>query len=328
MSVEELNQRIADLQQQLTTAQAEAVEAKRGRVVISRERKLSKLAGRPKSTTDPDVSDWLADMRQHITELDEPQKIDIIMGHIIGEVSQEVRLRPEAERDTADKILKIIEDSFKDTDSLASLNQKFFNRKQEATETVQSYSRALLKLNVRIDKKGGTALNDSTIITKFIDGLIDQSLKRELRRLAKDEVYTFANFRQKVLELVEDDESDIAQKQAKDRGVTAEKQEPDLAALLQQSLELQKKMFEELKTQRTQNFSSKSSKKTAKEDGASATAATAATGKSDDKDSSRFPPSMRGPCYICGKMGHIAYNCYFNKKNKNKNKDSTEKSEN
>ena len=64
-------------------------------------------------------------------------------------------MRPLADRNTADKILAIIDSSFKDTVSLAVLSQTLFNRVQQPTETIQSYSLALLKLNEKIKQKGG-----------------------------------------------------------------------------------------------------------------------------------------------------------------------------
>jgi hypothetical protein len=319
MDAEQLQERVTALEQELQTAQNEVAAAKKSRIVISRERKLSKLAGRPKSAADPEVSDWLLDIRQHITDLDEPQKIDIIMGQISGEVREEVRLRPAEDRDTAEKILKIIEDNFKDVDSLACLNQKFFNRKQEASESVQSYSRALMKLNSRIQKKSGNALSDDTLITKFIDGLRDSSLKMELRRMSKEEDRTFSEFRQEVLQLVEDDETEAPKKEAKDRSVAAVKQEPDLAQMLQQSLQLQKTLLEELK----RHSGASGSKKKTTDSTASASESTSKVDKA-----ARFAPSSKGPCYICGKMGHVAFNCYFNKKNKKPKSDQAQQSEN
>ena len=304
MSVQELQQQVDALTQQLA-------EAKKSRVVVTRERKLQKLAGRPKTSTDVEVSDWLIDIRQHIADLDETQKLDIIMGHITGGVREEVRLRAEAERDTAEKIFKIIEDNFKEVDSLASLNKKFFNRTQEAKESVQSFSRALMKFNSRIQQKGGTALDDKTLNLKLIDGLSDSSLKRELRRLDKeDEALTFTAFRQRVLEIVADDECDV--EVAKDREVKVNP-ESEMVALLKQSMELQKQTLEELKKHNS-GATSKPPPAAKSSDASKATT---------PAENPRFPPSPYGPCYICGKSGHTAYRCYFNKKNKrDKSKDA------
>ena len=142
-------------------------------VLISQERKLQKLNGRPKTESDPEVSDWISDMKVHVEELDENQKIDTIMGHLGGEAKDEVKLRPLADRNTADKILAIIDSSFRDTASIAVLSQTLFNRVQQPTETIQSYSLALLKLNEKIKQKGGAALDDFALIDKFVEGLVD-----------------------------------------------------------------------------------------------------------------------------------------------------------
>lgn len=296
MAEQELRDQVDDLNRQLT-------EARKSRVIVTRERKLSKLAGRPKTSTDVDVTDWLMDIRQHIADLEENQKIDIIMGHITGDVREEVKLRAAGDRDTAVKILKIIEDNFKEVDSLASLNKKFFNRSQEAKESVQSFSRALMKLNSRIQQKGGAALTDKTLIMKLIDGLQDSSLKRELRRLSKEEEHTFPVFRQKVLDLVEEDECEVLV--AKDREVKVSP-ESEMVALLKQSMELQKQTLEELKKRNSASASKPST-----------TGKPVVNSKADaSAGTPRFQPNPLGPCFICAKPGHIADKCYFNRKNK------------
>ena len=311
MADEGLQAQVNELTRQLT-------EARKSRVVVTRERKLSKLAGRPKTSTDVDVTDWLLDIRQHVADLEETQKIDIIMGHITGDVREEVKLRAEGERDTAAKILKIIEDNFKESDSLASLNKQFFNRCQGSQESVQSYSRVLMKINSRILHKGGTALSDDTMVMKLIDGLRDSSLKRDLRRLKKEgeEVLSFAQFRKKVMELVEEDECDVVV--AKDKEVKVSP-ESEMVALLKQSMELQKQTLEELKKRNSGAAAASAPQRKQPVDKAEA---------SSGDGTPRFPPSPLGPCFICAKPGHIADKCYFNRRNKRDKSKEEPQSEN
>lgn len=307
-------QRAADLEHELR----EASRFRPGKtVLITRERKLQKLTGRPKTDADPEVGDWLSDIRQHIEELDESQKIDTIMGYLGGSAKDEVKLRPDTERNTADKILHIIETTFKVTDSLASLSQTLYNRTQEQGETVQSYSLALLKLNSKIQKKGGVALDSIALTDKFIEGLLDPSLRRDMRRLNKEHPrLTFVQFREKVLDLVQEDEVEI---QKKKTVKTAEvKAESDLAELLKQQMELQKQTTAALTAlQQQQQKTDEKVAQLMKQQKPTAGPSQATTTKSDDVRP-RSRSRQIGPCFICGKLGHIAKNCWDNPKNKDK----------
>ena len=342
LQAQPLANKAKDLERELK----EATQLRKGKtVLITRERKLLKLYGRPKVDNDPEVSDWITDMRQHIEDLDASQQIDTIMGYLGGEAKDEVKLRPLVERDSAEKILAIIENTFKVTASLATLSQMIFNRVQQPDETIQSYSLALLKLNWKIEKKGGKALDSSSLIDKFVEGLLDDALKRELRRLSRDDPkMTFGEFRQKVLDLVqEDDGQKIKVKKAE---VEAES---DIAQMMRQQKDWQEqitKSLEELKnhqhqiderldalmSERQQKLAERQSRpmygngKRAQQQSRPHSAATAPSqwqGRSSSADSHTTPTpppiQRKGPCFQCGRLGHIARECWWNTEKKEKN---------
>ena len=70
-------------------------------VVITRERKLPKFSGRPATDSDPEVAEWMREIRQHVAELPESQKIDTIVGNLTGDARDEVQLLEEGEKGTA-----------------------------------------------------------------------------------------------------------------------------------------------------------------------------------------------------------------------------------
>lgn len=300
-------------------------------VLITRERKLQKLCGRPKTDSDPDVSDWVSDIRQHIIDLDESQKIDTILGFLGGEAKTEVKLYPKEERSTAEDILNIISTLYKDVDNLATLHKDFYDRLQKKDETLQSYSLALMKLREKIHKKSPNAVDDTALRTRFIEGVMDQGLKRDLRKLARDhEKATFVEFRRLVLDWIGDEESKATVKTSvktseQQASVTADKQgHVTLEDLTKMHLQLAKTVENVMKELKTFTPSQQKSPAAGDKPAAKGDPAT------DPADTPRKPPK----CWKCGKLGHIAkyhrddYVSKSNKKSENKDTSETTKVEN
>lgn len=184
------------------------LKQKQPTVYIKYERKLSKFAGRPENDSDPDVDDWLMDMREHILSIPSTEgKIEFINDHLIGSAKTEVRLRPAELKKTPEDILKIIEDTYKVQDTVTQLRHKFYERKQNDGETLETYSLALMKLASLIAKKEGCDMKtmDKVVTDKFIDGIMDSQIKREVRRFAfENPKLPFIEFRQRMLQWVDD----------------------------------------------------------------------------------------------------------------------------
>ena len=170
-------------------------------VVITHERKLPKFSGRPATDSDPEVGEWTREIRQHVAELPESQKIDTIVGNLTGDARDEVQLLEEGEKDTAEKILQFLWRTYRPIETLAELTLKLATRKQRPDETVQSYSLALMKLHQRIKKRDKGTLSEDSVKSTFVESMRDFALRRELRKLAKvNATMTFAQFRSLALE--------------------------------------------------------------------------------------------------------------------------------
>ena len=165
-------------------------------VVITCERTLPKFSGRPATDSDPEVGEWTREIRQHVVELPESQKIDTIVGNLTGDARDEVQLLEEGETGTAEKILQFLWRTYRPIETLAELTLKMATRKQRPDETVQSYSLALMKLHQRIKKRDKGTLSEASIKSTFVESVRDFTLRRELRKLAKaNATMTFAQFR-------------------------------------------------------------------------------------------------------------------------------------
>jgi hypothetical protein len=270
-------------------------------VLITRERKLQKLSGRPKTDSDPEVSDWISDIRLHIVDLEETQKIDTILGFLAGEAKSEVKLYPAAERDTADKILNIIETLYKDVDDLATLHKNFYDRLQGKDESLQSYSLSLLKLRDKIQNKSPNAIDDVALKTRFIEGIYDASIKRDLRRFSRDKPdQTFVEFRRMVLEWLPE-EPTRHKVTAKTSAVTVETLSGKHEDLAKSVASIQQKL-DKLLQKDTQKPSSKADSSSHGD----SSKAESAKADNDTASTSDVPSRRTYRCWKCGKLGHIA----------------------
>ena len=177
-------------------------------VLMKSDRKFPKFAGRPVKDSDPDVDEWITDMREHIQST--PSKDDhvaFIMDHLTGSAKSEVRLRPSEDRETGDQILHILEKVFDTKDTVTQLRQRFYQRDQREGETLESYSLILMQLADKINKKIGKEMpmRDNILIERFIDGVKNQYLRQELRKFSIEKgMMPFFEFHHQMLRWIED----------------------------------------------------------------------------------------------------------------------------
>jgi hypothetical protein len=177
-------------------------------VVITKERKLVKFCGWPVKDSDPDLSDWMEDAERGCSSVEDPQAcVDFVMEGLGGQARDEVRVYPRHNRDTPGKIFHILQALYKSSESVAHLQQSFYQRDQWEGETLQKYSLALMKFVDRMLKKDKHSVGHRDVVLKerFIDGVRDAQLHRELRRYAMEhQSMSFDEFRSTVLLWTED----------------------------------------------------------------------------------------------------------------------------
>lgn len=153
-------------------------------IYVARERKIPTLKGRPVSSLDPEVTDWIDDVKRHIKTLSSQGAIEFILDHVAGAVRKELRYRAGSDKLGADKMLEIISKVFGEEKTSVQLKESFYRREQRRGETVYDYSQALLTLVCKLDlpKKD----QDESLKERFAEGVSDEYMRRDLRRL-KDE---------------------------------------------------------------------------------------------------------------------------------------------
>lgn len=167
---------------------------------VKKGKKIGILMSRQIHPDDINVEDWVTDVQRHISSLNVvSDKTDFILDHIDGNVRWEVQAR---NLTNPSDILQVIVKTFGVPDSVGKLQEEFFNRSQKPNETILDFSISLLHLNEQIKQKD-EAIPLKMLKGKFIEGVHDESLKRELRKLnAEKPDLNFCEFRDKGVEWI------------------------------------------------------------------------------------------------------------------------------
>ena len=246
MSETDIKQQLDALTAKLAAMEASSKPPSSSVVYMKSDRKFPKFAGRPVKDSDPDVIEWITDMREYISSI--PSKnhhVDFIMDHLTGSAKSEIRLRPPEQRKTGEEILSILEELYHIKDTVSQLQQKFYQREQHDDETLEAYSLALMKIADQITRRAGKEMpgKDKALIERFIDGLKDQHLRQELRKFSIDKgPIPFLEFRHLMLKWIEDNPPSTDKHVHK----TTTSENSELLAIMQKQQELLEKQQEQI----------------------------------------------------------------------------------
>ena len=156
--------------------------------------KLGRFMGHPQISGDPTLADWLDDLfiyaRQLVVSGDD--RTVVLLDHLGGCAKEEVFCHPLAMRQSMESLTALLRSRFGPLETVHSLHAGFHARMQLEGESLADYSRVLMILHDRIEKAAAalaerqalTLLRDNTLKEQFAQGVRQQSVGQELRRLA------------------------------------------------------------------------------------------------------------------------------------------------
>lgn len=154
----ELRRRFLEIQQQAARDQEEIgrlrARANENQVVVRPSSKLEKFKSTPASSTR--VNDWIEEARHHIWKLalatagDEAAEV---CRYLDGAAKDDLRWRAPEDKDDAPKIFAILQSTFGNKRTTASLKQAFHARKQGEREDSEEFANALTLLLAELDQK-------------------------------------------------------------------------------------------------------------------------------------------------------------------------------
>ena len=174
-------------------------------VKVPRERKLRKFTG---VRDDHLIEDWILDAKRAISSQSEADAVDFLLYHLEGAAKEELRLRPDEEKNTPDAVFKVLRSSFGEGLSSTQAMRKFFERRQKEKESIQDYSHSLMVLLSRVERlnPGAVADKDQLLRDQFLENLYDPQLRRDIKRWARDHSgKSFQQIREEVQRWVDED---------------------------------------------------------------------------------------------------------------------------
>ena len=136
-----------------------------------------------------DVDDWIETTLSYISRLKkEPEKVDMILNFLDRTPYSEVRFRIDRTKATSSEVLGILKKIYGEKDSWTRMQQNFYSRQQKVGESVDEYAHALIELILKMDKLNPSLLKKADVLLKerFAEGILDVSLRREMKRLNKE----------------------------------------------------------------------------------------------------------------------------------------------
>ena len=201
-TITDLEQKLKRTEEKLSQAEKESLRG--SHLMPTREKKI------PKFTEDNDVEEWVRNVRLYISRkifTTEEERVDFVLEHLDKNPKTEVRFRINPVRASAEDIFGILVDIYGIQESFLELQQDFYCRNQKPEESLDDYSHVLMKKLVAIEKKNPAIINDvDTILQqRFAEGVIDNGLKRELKRLIREQDLPFHKLRELANNWMEDE---------------------------------------------------------------------------------------------------------------------------
>ena len=156
--------------------------------------KLCRFTGYPERDGDPAVAEWLHefDMYARQTGVKDAGRAVVLLYHLCGRAREEVLCQPERVRQDCKALVSLRLLRFGPPDTVHLLSTAFHARMQLDSESLADYSRVLMQLHNRMERAAASEaessalviLRDTALKEQFVQGVREQSVRQELRRIA------------------------------------------------------------------------------------------------------------------------------------------------
>lgn len=176
-------------------------------VYVPKERKCPKFTGKM-SIDQLTVEQWVEEVRKclQVRPMSLAEQLVFIMDHLEGGAKNEVDFYPLVCRDTPEKLFAVLTKNYSCAQSYVAAQSQLFQRTQHEGESLREYSHALKSLmDVAVRKTpGGIPNHDMILRDQFIEHVLDDSLRRELKQcVLKSPHLSFLDLREAALNWAE-----------------------------------------------------------------------------------------------------------------------------
>ena len=151
-------------------------------VTSTKDRKIEKF------TPSIDVDEWTLNVESHVTKkyVTEQERVIFIWDRLHEDVKTELRLQVDHHKSTTNELLTLMKNIYGVKKSSFELELDFYARNQTPDETLVSYSHELMNILFLLQKQSANIKTDQMLKQKFADGVADHELRRELKRLNRE----------------------------------------------------------------------------------------------------------------------------------------------
>ncbi|XP_066270928.1 uncharacterized protein [Branchiostoma lanceolatum] len=276
-------------------------------VVMATDRKLPQFTGLPSKPGDLNVDEFILECKRSFKVWGTPkdQQGFLVGRACVGEAKAQVQLLNDANKDDVDIVFVHLREAYADKAPFSALIQAFYARQQLPGESIRQYSLALQTVMRRASDKDVDNKQlpnpDLTLRDKFIAGLRDQALRKDLLKLMREKNDSkFKDVREEALHLSgEYDEEIRSEPTMRVAMQTAERHSsPDSSSLCAQVAQLTVELAA-IKGHMSQQGA-------ASQQGAPFRSSYRPRGLPGDK----WTPDGRPICRRCGGPGHMARACF------------------
>nr|XP_021327606.1 uncharacterized protein LOC110438779 [Danio rerio] len=154
-------------------------------VFVPRDRKCPKFSGR----SGIDINEWVeeAEACMRLRHLSSADRAFFLFDHLEGEAREEIRYRPQSEREDPKRVIQVLRDLYGCTKSYVALQESFFSRRQQEGETLVEFSLALMSLLEKVKGQSPHGMPNAEILLRdqFVENVNDCTLRRELKQFVR-----------------------------------------------------------------------------------------------------------------------------------------------
>ena len=160
----------------------------RSYIYVPRERHIQPFSG--EGTDGRSVEEFIEEVERVLRSREQTpaEQCDFIVSLLRGPALEEVRLCMRGQSVWPVDLFTYLRNAFGEKRTTTQLLQTFYNRRQADGEDLRDYSHALSQLLSSVMKQNTDAIaNEVTVLRdQFIEGLGDDALRRELRKMVRD----------------------------------------------------------------------------------------------------------------------------------------------
>lgn len=172
--------------------------------VLPKQKKLKTFSGTDEIPVTTFVEDAKAAVK--VRKLVGHEAADFILSHLEGAARQEIKHQPAVVATDPDRVCQVLLDTFGQRRSMGSLMREICSTVQQEGESVAEFAFNLMNLADKLRDIPGAPDSGQTIKEQFRDGLLDSFLRREVKRLMKEDPRaTFINVRDWAMDMAEEE---------------------------------------------------------------------------------------------------------------------------